>query len=61
MAAVGAALLKGGAALDIKSEKSKPFPWIPDNVWLNALQLSNNVLACLFQRRWHAVLDCEKV
>uniref|UniRef100_A0A7S4KKQ0 Dynein heavy chain n=1 Tax=Prymnesium polylepis TaxID=72548 RepID=A0A7S4KKQ0_9EUKA len=36
-------LLTGGGALDILSERAKPFPWLPDNVWLNVLQLSRSV------------------
>lgn len=31
-------LLKGGAALDIKSQKRKPAEWLPDNAWLNMAQ-----------------------
>jgi dynein heavy chain len=31
-------LLKGGAALDLKSQKRKPAEWIPDNAWLNMAQ-----------------------
>ena len=36
-------LLTGGGALDLNTEKPKPFPWIPDNVWLNVIQLSRSV------------------
>jgi dynein heavy chain len=36
-------LLKGGGALDIKSEKPAPGNWIPDNVWLNVIALSRTV------------------
>ena len=36
-------LLKGGAALDIRSVKRKPAEWIPDNAWLNLCQLSLSV------------------
>jgi len=36
-------LLTGGGALDLNSERPKPFAWIPDNVWLNMLQLSRSV------------------
>jgi len=36
-------LLKGGAALDISNERAKPLPWLPDNVWLNVIQLSRSV------------------
>jgi len=32
-------LLKGGAALDLKSQKKKPAEWMPDNSWLNLCQL----------------------
>jgi len=32
-------LLKGGAALDLKSQKRKPADWMPDNSWLNLCQL----------------------
>lgn len=31
-------LLKGGAALDLKSQKRKPGEWLPDNSWLNMCQ-----------------------
>lgn len=34
------ALLTGGGALDIKSEKPKPAEWVPDSVWLNIVTLS---------------------
>jgi len=33
-------LLKGGSALDIKAERSNPFRWISDRIWLNMIQLS---------------------
>ena len=36
-------LLTGGGALDIASEKPKPYAWLPDNAWLNLLQLSRSV------------------
>ena len=36
-------LLTGGGALDANTEKPKPFPWLPDNAWLNVLQLSRSV------------------
>jgi len=32
-------LLKGGAALDLKSQKRKPGDWLPDNSWLHLCQL----------------------
>lgn len=32
--------VKGGASLDMNSVQSKPFPWIPDIIWLNIVQLS---------------------
>lgn len=35
--------LKGGAALTIKSAKRKPCEWIPDNAWLNVVQLSTAI------------------
>ena len=38
-------LLRGGSALDIKSEKPNPFKWMPDKVWLNILELSRHVFA----------------
>ena len=34
--------LKGGAALDILSSRKKPFAWLADGAWLNALQLSSD-------------------
>uniref|UniRef100_A0A061RL16 Flagellar outer dynein arm heavy chain gamma n=1 Tax=Tetraselmis sp. GSL018 TaxID=582737 RepID=A0A061RL16_9CHLO len=33
--------LKGGGALDINSVRRKPKEWIPDNVWLSVVALSN--------------------
>mmetsp|Transcript_22862 Transcript_22862/g.57026 ORF Transcript_22862/g.57026 Transcript_22862/m.57026 type:complete len:4419 (+) Transcript_22862:2-13258(+) len=36
-------LLKGGGALDIKSERPKPSAWIPDQVWLNLIATSQTV------------------
>ena len=36
-------LLKGGGALDAKSEKAAPSAWIPEQVWLNVLALSRTV------------------
>merc|ERR1719446_799633 len=36
-------LLKGGGALDAKSEKPAPAKWIPETVWLNVLALSRCV------------------
>jgi len=36
-------LLKGGAALDINTEKRKPAEWIPNNAWLNCCQLAKTV------------------
>ena len=35
--------LKGGAALDISAERKKPKAWIPDNIWLNCLELSKKL------------------
>ena len=35
-------LLKAGAALDIKTARPKPFTWMTDSAWLNALQLSHD-------------------
>lgn len=36
-------LLTGGGALDIQVERAKPYAWLPDNAWLNVLQLSRVV------------------
>jgi len=36
-------LLTGGGALDANTEKPKPFAWLPDNAWLNIIQLSRSV------------------
>lgn len=35
-------LLRGGAALDINSVRSKPFNWMPNDIWLNVVQLSQS-------------------
>jgi dynein heavy chain len=34
--------LRGGAALDINSVKRKPFTWMPSEVWLNVVELSQS-------------------
>jgi dynein heavy chain len=34
--------LKGGASLDAKSERSKPFTWLSDKIWLNIIALSKH-------------------
>ena len=34
--------LRGGGALDINSVKAKPFTWLPNEAWLNVLQLSQS-------------------
>ena len=35
--------VKGGAALDINTCRKKPGPWVSDNNWLNAVQLSMSI------------------
>jgi dynein heavy chain len=35
--------VKGGAALDINACRKKPGPWVSDNNWLNAIQLSMSI------------------
>mgnify|MGYP003961386239 CR=1 FL=1 len=60
-------LLKGGAALDIKTVTSKPFEWLPNNTWLNVINLSQTVekfknLPVLIQRNeklWKHFYDQE--
>jgi len=62
-----AMLLKGGAALDLKSQKKKPGDWMPDNSWLHLCQLGmtfpifkdilNTVLGN--EDAWHAWFDFE--
>jgi len=62
-----ATLLKGGAALDMKSQKRKPGEWLPDNSWLNLCQLgmtfpifkdiTNTVIGN--PEEWHAWYDFE--
>jgi len=37
-----AVFLKAGSALDVKAERSNPFKWMSDKVWLNILQLSRH-------------------
>lgn len=34
--------LRGGAALDINSVRSKPFQWMTNDIWLNIVQLSQS-------------------
>lgn len=34
--------IKGGAALDLNSVKPKPYLWLADPAWLNAIQLSRD-------------------
>lgn len=34
--------LRGGAALDINSVRSKPFSWMSNDIWLNVVQLSQS-------------------
>eukprot|EP00743_Colponemidia_sp_Colp-15_P002217 GILK01002403.1.p1 GENE.GILK01002403.1~~GILK01002403.1.p1 ORF type:complete len:1329 (-),score=303.46 GILK01002403.1:72-3644(-) len=34
--------LRGGTALDERSERKNPFPWLSDRVWLNVIQLSRD-------------------
>lgn len=43
--------LRGGAALDINSVRRKPFLWVPNEVWLNIVQLSqsNNFFSNLIE------------
>lgn len=37
--------IKGGAALDLNAVRPKPYVWLADPAWLNAIQLSrDNVL-----------------
>jgi dynein heavy chain len=36
-------LLKGGGALDPKSERAKPHEWMPEGVWMNCLAVSRTV------------------
>ena len=36
-------LLKGGGALDPKTEKPKPHGWLPEAVWMNCLATSRTV------------------
>merc|ERR1712224_824313 len=33
---------KAGSALDIKTERSNPYRWMPDKVWLNLIQASRH-------------------
>jgi len=62
-----AMLLKGGAALDLKTQKKKPADWLPDNAWLNLCQLSTTfpvfkeVLnqATANEQAWHDWFDYE--
>ena len=43
--------IKGGAALDLNAVRPKPYLWLADPAWLNAIQLSrDNVLFKV--KRW---------
>jgi dynein heavy chain len=63
-----AALLKGGAMLDVKSERPNNFSWLPDTAWLNIIALSKSLkvfesLPDMMQRNeklWQAFYDVEK-
>ncbi|XP_056290683.1 dynein axonemal heavy chain 8-like [Pseudoliparis swirei] len=59
-------LIKGGAALDLKTCPTKPFSWILDMVWLNVVELSKltqfmNILAQVSQngKSWKAWLNLD--
>ncbi|XP_075954128.1 dynein axonemal heavy chain 8-like [Anarhichas minor] len=59
-------LIKGGAALDLKTCPTKPFRWILDMVWLNLVELSKlsqftNILAKVSEngKLWKAWLNLD--
>ncbi|CAK6957757.1 dynein axonemal heavy chain 8-like [Scomber scombrus] len=59
-------LIKGGAALDLKTCPVKPFSWILDMVWLNLVELSklqqfNNIINQVSQngKAWKAWLNAD--
>jgi len=61
------ALMKGGAALDIRAEKMKAVTWLPDSSWLNLIELERTVpvfkeLTTLLRNNndgWRNWIDCE--
>jgi len=49
--------LKAGSSLDAKAERSKPFRWITEKVWLNLLQLSRQPFGVDLQVFFRDIID----
>lgn len=50
--------IKGGAALDLNTVRPKPYLWLADPAWLNAVQLSKEIV--LFKvSQYENIVGCD--